>query len=334
MTCSVPIDIPEREHCDMFWSMCVQVQNRPKEALSCYNSVLKTRPEDSTLLAVVANNILVINGDRDVFDSRKRVKVLVSEGESKKLTVHQRATMLFNRSIFALQTNQLDQCRDLVHQLRQMQPVDYPLAVLAEAALMNRERKQSSAVQLLQNCVETSDPGRLTADMHSALAQLYLHQGDTRKACATLRRLPDCIHHVGVASTLAQLYSGLGCMEEAMEVLQEMMQSWLQRHGNNTDLQQMTSDLVAKVAKFQLVHNHPEQAAATLETLKRTRKLDLRGVALLIGAYSQFNAQKAEELRGELPVFKSSKQVDVAALEQAPMLRHSRGTARTNPQVM
>jgi len=32
------------------------------------------------VLAVVANNILVVNGDRDVFDSKKRVKVLVSEG--------------------------------------------------------------------------------------------------------------------------------------------------------------------------------------------------------------------------------------------------------------
>ena len=280
-------------------------------------------------MAVVANNMLVLNGNRDVFDSKKRVKVLVSEGASRKLTCVQRSTLLFNRSMFALHTNQLDQCRELIAKLRQLQPPQYPLSILAESALLYRERKHSGALQLLQSHLEASKKGDLAVDLYAVLAQLYLIQGDTARACTTLKDLPDYALHVGVASTLAQMYSGMGQTEEALKVLQDMLQSWVQCYSHNSNLHTLTSDLVSKVAKFQLLHNHAEVAAATLEKVRKGRQLDLRGVALLIAAYAQFSPQKAEELRKDLPTFKTGREVDVEALEQAPMVRHTRGGRAT-----
>ena len=267
-----------------------------------------------------------------MFDSKKRVKVLVSEGSSKKLTCVQRSTMLFNRCLFALQTNQLDQCRELIGQLHRLQPDNYPLAVLAESALLFRERKLSGALELLQTFTAHSKPGRLAVDLYTSLAQLHLLQGDTGKACSTLKKLPDSSSRVGVASSLAQLYYGLGCTDEAMKVLQEMLQSWLQRHGNNDDLRTMTSDLVSNVAKFQLVHNEFQLAAETLEAWRRGHQLDLRALALLISTYARISPRKAEELRRELPVFTTSRELDVEKLEQAPMIRHKSGLTKTAAQ--
>jgi len=204
--------------------------------------------------------------------------------------------------------------------------VDYPLATLAESALLFRERKQSGALQLLQTFTDHShsETGQLAVDLFAALAQLYLLQGDTNKACDSLKKLPNSSSRVGVASSLAQLYSGLGCTDKAMKVLQEMLKCWFQQHGNSSDLQTMTCDLVSNVAKFQLAHNKFQLAAETLESWRRGHQLDFRALALLISAYARVSPLKAEELRKELPAFTTGRELDVEKLEQAPMIRHNR----------
>ena len=292
-----------------------------------YNSALKLHPRDSAIVSVASNNILVLNRDRDVFDSKKRVKVLASEDALKKLTKLQKQHILFNRCLFALQTNQLEQCRELKTKLKTTAP-NSDLAVLAEVALLFREKKVNSALELLQNHLVThSDAG---VKLYAFLSQLYLSTGNMSQVCSTLHNIPSLSRYVGVVSTLALLYSSEGELEKSIEVLQEMLGYWLEK---SDALESFKTNLVVQVAEFLLARAKPEAAASVLERLLKERRDDLKLRALLISAYSQYNADKAEEVSRDLPPFQANKELDVETIEQMPLFRHSHRPAAERAEV-
>lgn len=306
-----------------------------KEAMAIYNSILKQRPEDPALIAILSNNILVLNGDRDVFDSKKKVKVLASEGASRKLTRLQKQKILFNRCLFALQTNQLEQCRELVARLKTAH-TNSDLAILAQVALLNREKKTNVAMELLEShCKSYSTVG---VQLYLTLAQLHLNQGNVTKVCSTLQSIPAFSRHVGVVATLASQHASLGAVGSAVAVLEQMLEHWMGRAQSQGEKSASTlTNLVKQVARFQLVHSQPQTAASTLEkALERQEDLEMR--ALLISAYSQYNPQRAEAASQDLPAFHTPgsggvASLDVESLERTPVFRHSRKPAQDRTEV-
>lgn len=294
-----------------------QVKEVVKEAMTCYNSTLKLCPDDPTLIAVISNNILALNRDKDVFDSKKKVKVLASEAGTRKLTRLQKQKILFNRCMFALQTNQLEQCRELAATLKTSH-ANSDLAVLAEVALLNREKKVAAAVELLSNYLKSSPQAGVA--MYATLAQLQLAQGSTPKVCATLQTVPTFPRYVGVASTLASLRAALGEVEMAAEVLEQTLEYWM---GRGQGEEPLLSRLVKQVAKFELSHARPEAAAKVLERkLKERDSMELR--ALLISAFSRYDPPAAEQASRSLPAFRIPPGLDVDRMEQTSVFRHSR----------
>lgn len=294
--------------------------------MSCYNTILKLRPDDPALIAVASNNILVLNGDKDIFDSKKKVKVLASEGGSRKLTRSQKLRILFNRCMFSLHTNQLDQCRELCAKLKASHP-NSDLSVLAEVSLLHRERKIGGAVGFLEGHLKSFSSAGV--QLYASLAQLQLLQGSTTHACETLRSIPSSTGCVGVAATLASLYVGMGEVAVAIDVLGQMLEHWMEKKGVATsDL----TNLAKQVARFQLSHSHPKAACSILErALQHEDSLELR--ALLISAFSQTDARKAEEVSRSLPAFPISAHLDVDSMERTPFFRHSRKPAADRTEV-
>lgn len=286
-----------------------------------YNSILRRHPNDPGVVAVASNNILVLNRDKDVFDSKKKVKVLASEGTSRKLNMMQKQSILFNRSLFALQINQLEQCRELETVLTKIQP-NSDLSALAKIALLYREKKLSSAREFLENHIKSS-PGA-SMELYVVLAQLHLGHGDTSKACSVLHSSPSLSCHVGVASTLASLYAGSGDMKAAVDVLGQTVDYWLQDKMGGISAQ---VQLVKQVAKFYLAQDHPKEAAQLLGRMLEAEPTNLRLRALLISAYSHYDPVKAEEASVGLPPFQAPAELDITAMEQTPILRHSRRPA-------
>ena len=86
---------------------CLQHLGREREALAIYNSVLKTKPDDPALLAIINNNLVSINRTANVFDSRKRMKAATASGLEHKLTTRQRSTIALNHCLLAYHTNQV-----------------------------------------------------------------------------------------------------------------------------------------------------------------------------------------------------------------------------------
>lgn len=84
-----------------------QMAGREKEAQAAYNQVLRTKPTDIGLVAVASNNLLTLNRDQNIFDSKKRVKAAMADGLEHKLTTAHRRTIARNNVLLAMYTNQV-----------------------------------------------------------------------------------------------------------------------------------------------------------------------------------------------------------------------------------
>merc|ERR1712029_95711 len=76
-----------------------------------------SKPSDIGLVAVASNNLVTLNKDQNIFDSKKRIKAASAEGVEHKLTTVHRAAIARNNALLAMYTNQVDLCKNLVKEL-------------------------------------------------------------------------------------------------------------------------------------------------------------------------------------------------------------------------
>ena len=131
----------------------IQMQGggRDREAQTIYNSVLKTKPSDIGLVAVASNNMVALNKDQNIFDSKKKMKAATVEGLEHKLTSIHRAAIARNNALLAMYTNQVDLCKNLVNELANnfANHYDDNDRELILAGVLSRSGKVQDAVDLL-----------------------------------------------------------------------------------------------------------------------------------------------------------------------------------------
>lgn len=298
----------------------LQMQGQTKEAMAVYSAILKQKPDDMAQVVITSNNIIVLNRDRDIFDSKKKVKVLTIEGTSKKLTNFQKMAVVYNRCLFALQINQLEQCRELLGSLEALD-ANSDFTVLAKVALLNRERKNTVCVETLDAHLRRKPSSSVL--LYTTLAQLHMTQGHVDKACLVLASIPSLSRHLGAISVLVSLYTGAGDVDSAVGVLDPAVTYWHEqpRTAANSSI---TRQVMVENARYKLQHSRPEAAAKVLEEIRSVSPKDLQVLAMLVTAYSQYNAKKAEELSRSLAVVEIDQSIDVDALEQMPSFKHTR----------
>jgi len=86
---------------------CLQKLGRDKEAQSEYTDVLKYKPKDIGSLAIASNNLVVLNREHNVVDSKKKLKSTLSDELTHKLNTWQLKRVMLNHCRFALITNQV-----------------------------------------------------------------------------------------------------------------------------------------------------------------------------------------------------------------------------------
>ncbi|EPY86478.1 hypothetical protein CB1_000310003 [Camelus ferus] len=125
----------------------LQLQGRTEEALQLYNQIIKLKPTDVALLAVIANNIITINKDQNVFDSKKKVKLTNAEGVEFKLSKKQLQAIEFNKALLAMYTNQVSA---LVTMYSHEEDIDSAIEVFTQAIqwYQNRQEKNKQILVL------------------------------------------------------------------------------------------------------------------------------------------------------------------------------------------
>ncbi|CAB4061877.1 SRP72 [Lepeophtheirus salmonis] len=130
----------------------LQLQGKVKEAHVLYNQVLKTKPSDIGLVAVASNNLITLNKDQNIFDSRKRIKAATVEGLEHKLTSSQRRSIAYNSALLAMYTNQIEACKVLIEELDNnfgLKNDDEKDLILA--GVLSRSGKYDEAIKILMS---------------------------------------------------------------------------------------------------------------------------------------------------------------------------------------
>uniref|UniRef100_A0A8C7UL58 Signal recognition particle subunit SRP72 n=1 Tax=Oncorhynchus mykiss TaxID=8022 RepID=A0A8C7UL58_ONCMY len=296
-------------HSQMAYIM--QLQGRTEEALQLYNQVIKLKPSDVGLLAVTANNIITINKDQNVFDSKKKVKLTNADGVEYKLAKKQLQAIEFNKALLAMYTNQADQCRKLTSGLQSQNP-GHPRPVLIQVAQLCREKQHSKAIELLQRFSDQHPDS--ASGIKLTMAQLYLSQGHVTKACDILRSIEDFKHKQGMISALVSMYSHEEDIDSAIDVFSQAIQYYQsEQPGSSVHLA-----LVREAADFKLKYGRKKEAISDLEQLWKQNTNDIHTLAQLISAYSLVDQDKAKSLSKHLPSPESmSFNVDVDELENS-----------------
>ncbi|NXP82329.1 SRP72 protein, partial [Ramphastos sulfuratus] len=297
----------------------MQLQGRTEDALQLYNQIIKLKPTDVGLLAVIANNIITINKDQNVFDSKKKVKLTNAEGVEHKLSKKQLQAIEFNKALLAMYTNQADQCRKLSASLQSQSP-EHLLPVLIQAAQLCREKQHAKAVGLLQDFADQHPAN--AAEIKLTMAQLKIAQGSVTKACMILRSIEELQHKPGMVSALVTMYSHEEDIDSAIEVFTQAIQWYQQFQASQTRGTNPKSpvhlSLIREAANFKLKHGRKKEAISDLEELWKQNPKDVHTLAQLISAYSLVDPEKAKVLSKHLPSSDTmSLKVDVDALENS-----------------
>ncbi|XP_053885939.1 signal recognition particle subunit SRP72 isoform X2 [Malaclemys terrapin pileata] len=290
----------------------MQLQGRTEDALQLYNQIIKLKPTDVGLIAVIANNIITINKDQNVFDSKKKVKLTNAEGVEHKLSKKQLQAIEFNKALLAMYTNQADQCRKLSASLQSQNP-EHLLPVLIQAAQLCREKQHAKAIELLQDFAEQSPAD--SAQIKLTMAQLKIAQGSVTKACIILRSIEELKHKPGMVSALVTMYSHEEDIDSAIEVFTQAIH-WYQEYQPKSPVH---LSLIREAANFKLKYGRKKEAISDLEELWKQNPKDIHTLAQLISAYSLIDPEKAKVLSKHLPSSDTmSLKVDVDALENSP----------------
>uniref|UniRef100_A0AAY4CJ29 Signal recognition particle subunit SRP72 n=1 Tax=Denticeps clupeoides TaxID=299321 RepID=A0AAY4CJ29_9TELE len=284
----------------------MQLQGRTEDALQLYNQVIKLKPSDVGLLAVTANNIITINKDQNVFDSKKKVKLTNADGVEYKLARKQLQAIDFNKALLAMYTNQADQCRKLSSNLQSQNP-GHPRPVLIQVAQLCREKQHSKAIELLQAFAEQHPES--ASSIKLTMAQLYLIQ-----ACDILGSIEEFKHKPGMISALVTMYTHEEDIDSAIDVFSQAIHYYqTEQPGSSAHLA-----LVREAANFKLKYGRKKEAISDLEQLWRQNTKDVHTLAQLISAYSLVDQDKAKSLSKHLPSPDTmSFNVDVDELENS-----------------
>jgi len=279
--------------------------------------VVKHKTGDAAVMAVASNNIICLNKDQNVFDSKKRLKVATADGLRQKLNSSQRKRIALNQCLLYLYTNQGELCRRTAASLESAYRGVSAQPTLIRSAQLVKDKRLGEAVAYLQEfCarVPAADHGTallVAAEARLALVQLLLQSGAVGQACTELTRLPGGLRHrPGVVAALVTLYRAQEDVEGACATFDAALEQELHPVER--------SELARRGARLFLRTERPARAAQLLEELRREAPDDQRLLAQLIHAYSQCDTARAELASRQLDTSWDAAAVaalDVEALE-------------------
>nr|AEE62093.1 unknown [Dendroctonus ponderosae] len=294
---------------------------RVKEAQILYASNLKLKLEDIALQAVASNNIVFINKDQNLFDSKKKMKLALNDTLVHKLPSLQRKHIALNNAILNYYINQTDQCEKACKAIESTWPELHTSVTILRALNLVKADKIGDAINLLRKG-EKDETSKLYVDL--CIAQFHLIKGDKLEACKVLENLGQDAYKPGIVGALTTLYLAIGEESTALKVFEKTVAFYKQRKVKSADL----SSFWRQAADFHIRNGHPQVAANSLEELLSANKDDKKIAAQLVLACSQFDKARALKLSKDLPSIEElAKGVDYESIHTlAPVQKKSPAT--------
>ncbi|XP_060870624.1 signal recognition particle subunit SRP72 [Metopolophium dirhodum] len=276
---------------------CLQKLGRDKEAQAEYTDVLKYKPKDIGSLAIASNNLVVLNREHNVFDSKKKLKSTLSDELTHKLNTWQLKRVMLNHCRFALITNQLDQCTQLCNNIESKYPDLIEDIILLKAVMLWRQNKNSEAIDLLKKFVYKQENPTANLNCTLVAVKLLLLQNNSDEAITLLENLGEFKYKLGIVSTLVTLYLNVDNFKAASDLFNDTLSWYSQKEVDNSKI----TILLKQLAKLHLREQDPKEAAKRLTRLLELNPNNKKFLAQLIIAYTQFDPEKAQMYSKQLP---------------------------------
>eukprot|EP00055_Hartaetosiga_balthica_P012885 m.64042 g.64042 ORF g.64042 m.64042 type:complete len:650 (+) comp8098_c0_seq1:376-2325(+) len=287
------------------------------KAQTLYNTAIKSAPENVGIVAVASNNLIAINGDKDVFNSKHRIKALNIKGIEQNLSMKQLQSAAFNKCLLQLFSNDIAKCRETCAHLRTKYP-ESKTPDLIEAFSYLKERKVKNKAERLQAISNENSNNEVYA---LVLAQEYSTKGDFSRTLTSLLRSGTLAYEPSYVGYIIALCNRLGCPDKASSHIEqairfykssqqfagsgEILRLLLQLQGDYKLQQEMYTDAVSIFKE--LVDGDPEDQEAN---------------AALIVAMAHVDIDAAEQLSASIPPLElEGDDVDVDELELAKKIR-------------
>lgn len=310
---------------------CLQRQGKSDEALKIYNSVMKTKPSDLTVMAALNNNLVCLNKDQNIFDSKKRLKAATGSELDFKLNSLQLRTIAYNEILFSILTNQKDQVSKLLEQYK-TRFGDKESYALLRTAQLHKEKKYLDAENFLRDTLK--DSSNMSAQRLSLLKfyliQTLLIQAKAKDAIEVFKSLDECKKFkLGIVSALVTLYKNKNENNAISTLFSEAIDYFTKTNPNAKELE----IYIKENSNFQIGCNNLQKACEMLEKMRTFRPKDFRILSKLINTYSKFNPEKAKQLSKDLPSLEevvSNANIDIETLEtQFSLLNSKYGKVKT-----
>ena len=310
-----------------------QITGLTSEANELYLACVKRNPDDATQLAIASNNILVLNGERDIFDSKKRMRVLANDTSLEKLTALQKHVIYFNQLLYSLMMGQTTQAKECLEKMKkQDQSSNRDLLVLGEASLLLKLNQHGQAVERLNSYI-ASNPG---ASMQAYFSLAQLQTGRTSdSALKTLLSCPNLFAHLGLLTYVVACYVRQNNMEAARSLWARTITFYEEKQTTGTSREESFltfKSVLMLAATFMLENGYPKDAVQCLEKLRRLEPSNHQILIKLVSAYSKFDPGKAEDISFSLPTPEEVGHLDINTLEQMPVYRHVHRTVKPASQ--
>jgi signal recognition particle subunit SRP72 len=263
---------------------------------------------------VASNNLLCLNKDQNVFDSKKRIKVATASEMEQKLNSIQRRVIGYNEILFAIVTNQKDVAKKLLDKyLGNFN--DRERYSLLEMAQLCKEKKYVEAEKLLKECLKTT--ATTSKKIQYYLIQVLLCQGKTSEAISQFKNLEEFkTFKLGVISAIVTLLKRQNNnKEEITQLLSNAIDYFSKTNVNAVELQ----TYIKENSQFQIDSGDLQKACEMLEKLRAIRPKDFKILSKLINIYSKFDSEKANKLSKDLPsledISAAGSEIDMDLLE-------------------
>ncbi|KAF9168637.1 Signal recognition particle core component [Actinomortierella ambigua] len=306
-----------------------QLMGRLDQAHDLYQTVLKTKPLEVTAPAVAANNLVVMQGESDLYDSAKKIRTATAKQLGVKFFESQKRAIAMNEVLLQLYQGKFAACREAARQLLKTYSSNknknnnnhMDALRLILAATQARQKKTAKAIEEL---VEFAQERPESVALQFAILQLQLSQGnDYVAAIESLRRFLDRLpseeqHRPGMVALLVWLYDQAGQGDKGVELLSESSAIWAKSSSTSAggSDNKMPVALQRQMAAFKLRSHRYREAAKDYEALVRADPEDPSAIAGLIMAYSEYEPALAEQYGASLPEMQHLVHLDVEALEK------------------
>ncbi|KAM7535130.1 hypothetical protein Aperf_G00000093553 [Anoplocephala perfoliata] len=152
----------------------LQKQHEEEAASEIYHTILREKSGDPSLMAVISNNLVCINKDQNVFDTKKRIKAASIDGLQHKLFQAQRSAILTNQALFYLNNNQFDVCDAKLKSVLAEDPSNVHAVVLSAISL-SRGKHPELGVEFLEKFAQSPAFEEATDQDRLTIALLLLH---------------------------------------------------------------------------------------------------------------------------------------------------------------